>query len=193
MSDEKSSRPRRMRRLSEEEQDLWSIVARSIKPLRSGRKVAPRIHVKAPPNGMKPDGAAHKVVRKIAPVPVAAKRAPTPATPAPIMRREKQQLSRGSTAIDARIDLHGMTQAEAHDALRRFLFRAQTNGAKFVLVITGKGGPDRRTGERGILRRQVPLWLALPELRGCVFGFDVAHGSHGGEGALYIRLRKARG
>ena len=83
----------------------------------------------------------------------------------------------------------GLTQAEAHEALLRFLRRAQAEGAKFVLVITGKGGPG---GDRGVLRRQVPLWLALPELRACVLGFDVAHVGHGGEGALYVRLRKGR-
>ena len=74
----------------------------------------------------------------------------------------------------------------------RFLRRAQSDGAKFVLVITGKGG---RSGDpdRGVLRRQVPLWLQLPELRDIVVGFEEAHVGHGGEGALYVRLRKARG
>ena len=104
-----------------------------------------------------------------------------------------QQLARGRAAIDARIDLHGMTQAQAHGALRLFLHRAQTSGARFVLVITGKGAPNAPHGERGVLRQQVPLWLALPEFRACVLGFDVAHAGHGGEGALYVRLRKARG
>jgi len=108
-------------------------------------------------------------------------------------RREKQELARGRAAIEARIDLHGMTQAQAHSALRRFLHRSQARGAKFVLVITGKGVPNAPHGERGVLRQQVPLWLALPEFRICVLGFDVAHVGHGGEGALYVRLRKARG
>ena len=108
------------------------------------------------------------------------------------MRREKQLLARGRVRIDARIDLHGMTQAEAHGTLRRFLLRSQANGARFVLVITGKGAPDAPRGERGVLRQQVPLWLALPEFRRHVLGFDVAHTGHGGEGALYVRLRRAR-
>ncbi|HWN52344.1 MAG TPA: Smr/MutS family protein [Xanthobacteraceae bacterium] len=108
------------------------------------------------------------------------------------MRREKQQLARGRLAIEARIDLHGMTQAEAHGALRRFLHRSWASDAKFVLVITGKGAPNAPRGDRGILRQQVPLWLALPEFRRYVLGFDAAHTGHGGEGALYVRLRKAR-
>jgi len=106
--------------------------------------------------------------------------------------RDQQQLARGHTAIDARIDLHGMTQAQAHGALLRFLHAAQAKGAKFALVITGKGAPNAPRGARGVLRQQVPLWLALPEFRACVLGFDVAHVGHGGEGALYVRLRKAR-
>jgi DNA-nicking Smr family endonuclease len=110
----------------------------------------------------------------------------------PFLRKEKQKLARGSASIDARIDLHGMTQAEAHGALRRLLHRSQASGAKFVLVITGKGEPNAWRGDRGVLRRQVPMWLALPEFRRYVLGFDVADAGHGGEGALYVRLRKAK-
>jgi DNA-nicking Smr family endonuclease len=108
-----------------------------------------------------------------------------------LARREKQHLARGRAAIDKRIDLHGLTQAEAHVALCHFLRRAQHDGARFVLVITGKGG---RAGEpeRGVLRRQVPHWLGLPELRDIVLAFEEAHVVHGGEGALYVRLRRSR-
>ena len=84
-----------------------------------------------------------------------------------------------------------MTQAEAHAALVRFLRRAQGDGAKFALVITGKGarGAER---DRGVLKRQVPLWLKLPELRPYVIGFEDAHIAHGGEGALYVRVRRGQ-
>ena len=110
-----------------------------------------------------------------------------------IERREKQQLARGRVEIDARLDLHGMTQAQAHAELRRFLRRAQSRGAKFVLVITGKGALARNHGgEPGVLRRQVPLWLRAPEMRSCVSAFAQAHVVPGGEGALYVRLRRAR-
>jgi DNA-nicking Smr family endonuclease len=87
-----------------------------------------------------------------------------------------------------------MTQAQAHTALVRFVRGARADGAKFVLVVTGKGSRSADVaGERGVLRRQVPLWLQLPELRDAVVGFEEAHVAHGGEGALYVRLRKARG
>ncbi|MGB6549922.1 MAG: Smr/MutS family protein, partial [Xanthobacteraceae bacterium] len=112
----------------------------------------------------------------------------------PLDRRAKQRVARGRDAIDARFDLHGVTQRQAHAALLGFLRQAQAEGAKMVLVVTGKGGgtaaPDR--AERGVLRRQVPLWLELPEFRHFVVGFSGAHVSHGGQGALYLRLRRAR-
>ncbi|MGB7100013.1 MAG: Smr/MutS family protein, partial [Xanthobacteraceae bacterium] len=81
--------------------------------------------------------------------------------------------------------------------LLRFLRRAQADGVKIALVVTGKGtgkGADRPDGalERGILKRQVPVWLSLPEFRPLVVGFEDAHLGHGGQGALYVRLRRAR-
>jgi DNA-nicking Smr family endonuclease len=107
-------------------------------------------------------------------------------------RREKSRLSRGRDQIDARIDLHGMTQARAHRALLSFLRQAHADGAIFVLVITGKGRSVGVEREHGVLRRQVPHWLALPEFRTLVVGFEQAHIGHGGEGALYVRVRRAR-
>jgi DNA-nicking Smr family endonuclease len=187
------------RHLTADEERLWTAVARSVRPLRAKpttkptakpsaaqlAKAAPPKPQSAKPNVTKPNVAKHV---EHAPQPVAPKAKP-PSPAKAFALRERRQLARGNAEIGGRIDLHGMTQAEAHDALLRFLRRAQAEGAKFVLVITGKGGPG---GERGVLRRQVPLWLALPELRTCVLGFDVAHVGHGGEGALYVRLRKAR-
>jgi DNA-nicking Smr family endonuclease len=113
--------------------------------------------------------------------------------PGSITRRERSQLSRGRKDIDARIDLHGMTQTRAHRVLLRFLQNASSDGLTFVLVITGKGRAADPDSGRGVLRRQVPQWLALPEFRSLVVGFDEAHVGHGGEGALYVRLRRARG
>jgi DNA-nicking Smr family endonuclease len=110
---------------------------------------------------------------------------------APLPRREKQRLARGVSAIDARIDLHGMTQVQAHAALLRFVQRAQAQEARFVLVITGTGTRGG-AGERGVLRRQVPLWLELTEFRRYVLGFESAHIGHGGEGALYVRIRRGK-
>jgi len=109
----------------------------------------------------------------------------------------KQRVARGRDPIEARLDLHGMTQMQAHAELLRFLRRAQADGARTVLVVTGKGfrsrgGKHDADREPGVLRRQVPMWLALPEFRLLVVGFDDAHAGHGGQGALYVRLRRAR-
>ena len=127
------------------------------------------------------------------PSPVKIAPPPKPQAPplAPIGRRERAQLSRGKKEIDARIDLHGMTQTRAHRALFGFLQRAHHDGFSFVLVITGKGKIGAES-ERGVLRRQVPQWLALPEFRTLVVGFEEAAIGHGGEGALYVRVRRAR-
>ena len=178
-------RPRR-RRLSAEEQALWRGVTRSVAPLKR-RRVQPEMDVAA---------AAAETPRKPAATPAAAapkpRIAPAKELPlAPLDRRARQRLVRGTDSIDARIDLHGRTQSEAHDALLRFLRRAQDKGAKVVLVITGKGGGFGDSG-RGVLRRQVPMWLALPEFRSYVLSVDAASASHGGEGALYVRMRRAR-
>jgi DNA-nicking Smr family endonuclease len=183
-----STLPHGHRPLTTDEELLWSLVVRTVRPLRQSKKPVARHKA-----GIR--DAARSVKRRAvvdAEVLVSRRRDALASTLTPIMRREKQQLARGRAAIDARIDLHGMTQTEAHGALRRFLLHSQANGAKFVLVITGKGAPNSPRGERGVLRQQVPLWLALPEFRRYVLGFDSAHAGHGGEGALYVRLRKAR-
>ena len=109
----------------------------------------------------------------------------------------KRGVARGKQAIDARLDLHGLTQSEAHSALLRFLRSASARDARLVLVITGKGSKElgvhgEGDRERGVLRRRVPQWLGLPEFRSFVVGFEDAHVAHGGAGALYVRLRRAR-
>ncbi len=178
------------RPLTADEEHLWSLVARTVRPLRLSKKPATDARHKT--------GVRHAMRLVTDRATVEPHVAVSPRRPAgapglnPLLRKEKQKLARGNAAIDARIDLHGMTQAEAHGALRRLLHRAQASGAKFVLVITGKGAPDASRGDRGILRRQVPMWLALPEFRRYVLGFAVADTGHGGEGALYVRLRKAK-
>ncbi|MFY9967971.1 MAG: Smr/MutS family protein, partial [Roseiarcus sp.] len=122
-----------------------------------------------------------------------AKRSPPPL--APIERRLKRKLARGRGEIDDAIDLHGMNQAEAHQALRGFLRHSQARGARLVIVVTGKGGPlDEPASfghERGVLRRLAPHWLREPDLRTVVLGFEEAGRAHGGSGALYVRLRRA--
>lgn len=129
-----------------------------------------------------------------APVARVAPALPPIAPPPPgLERKERRGLERGTLAIEARIDLHGLYQAEAHAALVGFLMRARSAGHARVLVVTGKGGEgfsDAGFSERGVLRRTVPHWLRGPELRGFVLGFEEAARHHGGAGALYVRLRR---
>ena len=178
--------PRRKRALTEEEHALWESVAKQIKPLRKKLRAA-----KAEATSTSAEAPAKPAA---SPRPLAAApRAPKPGPPplAPRGRRERSQLSRGRKEIDARLDLHGMTQTRAHRALSDFLQRAHGDGLTFVLIITGKGKMGAES-ERGVLRRQVPQWLGLPEFRSLVVGFEEAHIGHGGEGALYVRVRRAR-
>jgi DNA-nicking Smr family endonuclease len=185
----------RRRQLSEEEQALWRGFSRSIKPLRRLRAVAPEraVEVAAADERKSPPTAGMPGAFPRAKAPAEALRPKTPPL-APLDRRLKQRVSRGREAIDRRIDLHGYTQVQAHSRLLAFLQRAQRDGARLALVVTGKGVArgERRDAERGVLRRQVPIWLSLPEFRPFVLGFEVAHVGHGGEGALYVRLRRAR-
>jgi DNA-nicking Smr family endonuclease len=186
--------PRRKRSLSEEERALWESVARQAKPL-AKRHRTPKAEVAAPPTDA-PVAAKSEAAPKSHP-PVKIPRAPKPVVPAPpplapLGRRERSHLSRGRKEIEARLDLHGMTQTRAHRALSGFLQRAHSDGLTFVLVITGKGRTIGAESERGVLRRQVPLWLNLPEFRTLVVGFEEAHIGHGGEGALYVRIRRSR-
>jgi DNA-nicking Smr family endonuclease len=177
----------RRRVLTSDERVLWSTVTKSIAPL--------------PGRSPQPDEEAHEAPAEAAKQPPAAPRAaqpeklaraapPKPPPLAPLDRRMKKRVARGREPIDARIDLHGLTQAQAHAALLRFLRAASARDARLVLVITGKGREGE--GERGVLRRQVPQWLGLPEFRALVVGFEDAHIAHGGEGALYVRVRRPK-
>jgi DNA-nicking Smr family endonuclease len=186
----------RRRSLSDEERALWTGIARSITPLHPSRR---SVEVPEPTQAGK---VAAKTLTKAETSAPPRSRAALPnetrsekKTPplAPLGRRLKQRVARGHEPIDARLDLHGFTQTRAHAALLRFLRRAQTDGVRMVLVVTGKGtSKGGEPHERGVLKRQVPLWLSLPEFRSLVLGFEDAHIGHGGAGALYVRLRRAQ-
>jgi DNA-nicking Smr family endonuclease len=184
------------RRLSDDDEALWHTVTRSIKPLkrrRLRRSELEGIRTSANPQAKSQANSQLKPAPK-SPALLRPQAGPAPKAPPPLMpidRRLKQRLARGQIEIDGRIDLHGRTLNEAHSALLRFLHRAQGKGLRTVLVITGKGGPDPERG-RGVLRRQVPLWLTLPDLRAYVLAVEEAHVAHGGAGALYVRLRRGR-
>lgn len=111
-------------------------------------------------------------------------------------RKTFTRMKRGKERPEAKLDLHGMTVDRAHPALTRFILSAQASGKRLVLVVTGKG-KHRDDGDPipkpvGILRHQVPQWLALPPLSQAVLQVSSAHIAHGGGGAYYVYLRKLR-
>lgn len=183
---------RRRRLLSAEEERLWHEVARTV----SRRAPAPPLPVPplapAPSAPLPPEPLAPFRLGDRAPPPAPA---PRPAPPPLAMdARTHARMTRGKLAPEARIDLHGMTLAEAHPDLIRFILNAQSQGLRLVLVITGKGKPapdhdpiPRRTG---LLRHQVPVWLRQPPLGPAVQQVAEAHLRHGGAGALYVYLRR---
>ena len=192
------------RKLTPEDRALWSHVVRDVTPLDPARAADLVAAEEAPPEPeAKPARRPARLAKIAAPAP------PPPAPPplAPIEKRLRQRLSRGRMHAEARLDLHGLTQEAAHHRLVGFLRRAQADGLRLVIVITGKGaskqavafddpawGDGGRRADphagRGVLRRVVPLWLTMPELRPLVIGFEEAALGHGGAGALYIRIRR---
>ena len=113
-----------------------------------------------------------------------------------IHRRLEQKMSRGQIDIDSTLDLHGMTQEEAKHAIINFIKVANKNNLKIILIITGKGISIENTNtrnknryERGVLNKNLPTWLQMPEIRDYVNGYRYANQKHGGEGAYYILLK----
>jgi len=179
----------------ETDSDLWERVAKSTRPLAKDRRLRderPKETARKSSEPSRPPGRA-AVLPKEAPKPKLAARGEA------LDRQTARRLERGRLAVDARIDLHGMRQREAHAALRHFLKDAQRRGHRHVLVITGKGaGIDERrpfyeTDERGVLRQAVPHWLSQPDLAPVVISYSEAPRRLGGEGALYVRIRSAKG
>jgi DNA-nicking Smr family endonuclease len=179
--------------LSPEDRELWGKVTRTTTPLDAERAKAQMEELlHTVDDAPQKTGPSPKTATAIHP-PEPSK----PSSPPPLHQLEyryRKKLVRGTKQIDARIDLHGMTQDRAHDRLRGFLYEAQARSYKLILVITGKGGGPGYAymDERGILRRMVPQWLAMPDVRHLVAGYEEAHTRHGGSGALYVRIRKRR-
>lgn len=182
------------RKLTDEEINLWHRVVER----------AERLHVigSSPRPLPKPKPTRHATPQDTAQAP-----RPNPATPpsstltirpqsVQMDRKAYGRMKRGKLVPEGRIDLHGMTLDRAHPALTRFILSSQASGRRLVLVITGKGKPSKDNGPipvpRGILRRNVPHWLSIPPLAQAVLQVENAHISHGGEGAYYVYLRKAR-
>lgn len=176
------------RRLSDDEDALWRSITRSIAPLRTVKHreraaVQSATEVEPSKARSKPKSKTPSAFASSSPL----KPPDAPPPLAPLGRRFKQRIARGTHSIDGRLDLHGMTQAQAHGALLKFLGATQARGGRIALVITGKGGGESH-GE-GVLKRQVPHWLRLPEFRRYVVGFESAGPVHGGGGALYVQIR----
>jgi len=188
---------------------LWARVVEQAQPLRRSAQAVPEL---PPPPPQTPDPDLRPVAAmperpplqpfrlgEAAPLARPHDLAPGPsaglaAAPLRMDRKRFVQMSRGKLAPEARIDLHGLTLAEAHPRLTAFILRAHANGARLVLVITGKGR-DRDDGgpipvRPGALRHQLPHWLAQPPLRAVVLQVSEAHLKHGGSGAFYVYLRR---
>jgi DNA-nicking Smr family endonuclease len=175
---------------------LWEKVVETAAPLKRGRnaaapnpaKVAAPVAKAKPPRSVPVTTPAPKPAPKPSHVPRAA----------PLDRQTSRHLDKGKIEVEARLDLHGMRQRDAHAQLRRFLMTAQARGLRHVLVITGKGAEQAAAksfyeeDERGVLRNAVPHWLAEPEFASLVVSFSPAPRRLGGEGALYVRLRRLR-
>jgi DNA-nicking Smr family endonuclease len=194
----------RRRHLSPEEADLWRTVARTARPLHShpilnlpaSDKPAPDpepLHHAKPrlPRFTLGEKTRTSERRDLAPT------LPELVGQAPLQMDAKThgKMTRGKLAPEARIDLHGLTLAEAHPELIRFILNAQSQGLRLVLVITGKGKRRDDTGpipqRMGALRHQVPHWLRLQPLGPAVLQVSEAHLKHGGSGAYYVYLRRS--
>jgi DNA-nicking Smr family endonuclease len=174
---------------------LWSVIASTVRPLKPslplvGRDDREAVRVGESDASAKPSKS--KPVSKHPHLAVAAQRSTLPikgregpAPPASVEAGLHRRLSRDREAVAARIDLHGMTQDAARAALTRFIARSAEEGWRAVLVITGKG-----VGGDGVLRRRTPEWLAEPPIRAHIAGVSEAHRRHGGEGALYVALKR---
>jgi DNA-nicking Smr family endonuclease len=157
------------------------------------------IFADAKPSKAKP-GTKKKAAAKATAVKSVARPIPRASRPSGLDGRTAERLSRGQLAPQAKLDLHGLTEAAAHRALLAFLRASHARGVRLALVVTGKGSPahgddapfdlelDGR--KRGVLKRMTPRWLQEPELARFVADTRAAHIRHGGAGALYIYLRK---
>ncbi|MQB23042.1 DNA mismatch repair protein MutS [Agrobacterium tumefaciens] len=184
------------RKLGKEERVLWGKVARTARPI-SGRmeELLTFEDVEGEPVALPPVPTAKPIPpfpqMIVEPVPdVSAPGVKKDRVHHPLEKPVKRKLTRGRLALEARIDLHGMFQSEAHAVLLDFLVRAHERGLRHVLVITGKG---RSMGSDGALKRAVPMWFSKPEYRHLISSYEDASMNHGGDGALYVRLSRRRG
>ncbi len=192
---------RRPRHLSSEERALWDKVTDKATPLkREAPKVETTEKALFQPNPVEPPKrfrVGQKSVNQSPPHDIAPKIEQAIASqPVSMDRKRFGKMKRGKIAPEARIDLHGMTMAQAHPALTRFILGSAAEGLRLVLVITGKGKSKPDPGpipeRHGVLRHQVPHWLHSAPLRAHILQVTEAHLKHGGQGAYYVYLRRMR-
>ena len=182
----------------DEDDTLWARVVESARPLHKGRAVTKIPSIKPKPRAAKPTPMAQAEKPAQPPkIPVRQKPAPVPHGTS-LDRVTARKLETGRVAVEARLDLHGMRARDAHAALKRFLKTAQANGSRNVLVITGKGSATTEAKsfyeeeQRGVLRQSVPQWLSGAEFADLVISYAEAPRRLGGEGALYVRVRRVQ-
>ena len=186
-----------MRKLKDDERQLWDRLKQTVRPLShrhsSKKKTAASQAASLPKNLLRRQSLRKRPSPRPPPPPQSRSAPTTPAAPslAPFEEKTLRRLSRGLVGIDDKIDLHGLRQERAHLALGAFLRKSQARGDRIVLIVTGKGQEGGQHG-RGVLKNVVPMWLAQPELREMVIGFEEAGRRHGGAGALYVRIRRRR-
>ncbi|QFY61842.1 Smr/MutS family protein [Rhizobium grahamii] len=183
------------RKLSTDERILWGKVARSIRPIQGMAGARDELdallnEAQQQASTEKRDGADPRSAGSGSQQTTEAAKKASSGIHYPLERPVKRKIANGRVALEARIDLHGLVQSEAHLILLDFLIRAHTRGMRHVLVITGKGSS---LGSDGALRRAVPLWFSKPEFRYLISSYEAAARHHGGEGALYIRLARRPG
>jgi DNA-nicking Smr family endonuclease len=176
--------------ISHEDRILWETVARTIKPIK-GRSLSEFEGLLSTADDNGAESIPLTPARSVADSFQAKTSPAAPQTgPRKLDEPTHKKIAKGRVSLGARIDLHGMTQGEAHALLHAFLHRAHAEGLRHVLVITGKGSSY---GSDGILRQAVPHWFATPQFRPYVSAYEDAARQHGGHGALYVRLRRATG
>ena len=190
---------RRGRQLTEDERALWRKVTRDVARDQSAPAdppVAEAAPVAPTPRPIKRSAAQGLTVKPVGPKlsGIELPKAPRPA-PSGLDRLTEQKLRKGQRKPDARLDLHGMSAARAHAALKMFIADSQAMGRRCVLVITGKGAdiePGFGEVAPGVLRREAPRWLSTPPLSQMIVNVSQAHDRHGGGGALYVYLKRRR-
>lgn len=193
MSERKTGRRGARQHPTQAEIDMWHSVLQDVKPLPGRKRVSrptpppPRAE---PAKGMQPSDS---LARSLRPLPLPDL---IPGQPVGLDRNSGRRLKQGRYPVEARLDLHGMTQEQAYYALNSFLARSAAMDRRCVLVITGKG--FRRVGEAdgvrepGILRSSLPRWLNEPPNRERVLAVTEAQAKDGGGGAFYVLLRRRR-